>query len=102
MKCLHKKAPPLAPNEYEVSPLSCPHCGFIVTISKNMAGPSRGPQPGDFGVCVNCCEPNRMGANLALLKLTDEDMLDLEAQPDIKRTLYASIDDLKIKKALRD
>lgn len=48
------------------APSFCPFCFKLLTGSSNLQGPEP-PRPGDFTVCIDCCNVLRFDENMQLL-----------------------------------
>jgi len=67
-----------------VAPSPCPGCGEILNGASFVGeGADASPNPGDITVCIGCGEIIAFADDLTLRGLTDEEMIEIAADPDI-------------------
>jgi hypothetical protein len=68
---------------------TCPHCGVQHTGAGGPSGPVRGPEPGDFALCVDCGEWNVLGDDNQLRKPTEAELEEIGFDDDCRRARAA-------------
>jgi hypothetical protein len=80
---------------------ACPYCGYEMDAATHAGGDSEedrtGPAPGDLAVCLKCMEVSKYTDDMALRKVTDEELAALE--PEVKSDLARARAALGITKA---
>ena len=61
---------------------NCPGCGQRVTAHSSADGRAKAPQPGDISLCFSCGYIAKIGDDLTMRELTDDDALAILADPD--------------------
>jgi transcription elongation factor Elf1 len=79
------------PDKFILPPTStCPHCGTKLTITSGITvnnTDKRQPQPGDVSLCTQCGEPCQFDDSLKMIKLSDEILKEVMADPMIVKAM---------------
>ncbi len=67
--------------------INCPYCNTELDGHEGVGvhnPDNRPPQPGDISMCIECGEPGKFGEGLVMLKLADDELVDVMKEPSIR------------------
>lgn len=67
--------------------INCPYCNTELDGHEGVGvhnPDNRPPQPGDISMCIQCGEPGKFGDGLVMLKLTDDELVEVMKEPSIR------------------
>ncbi len=67
--------------------INCPYCNTELDGHEGVGvhnPDNRPPQPGDISMCIECGEPGKFGEGLVMLKLTDDELVEVMKEPSIR------------------
>jgi hypothetical protein len=63
----------------------CPYCGYHFNRASNIEEPELAPKLGDIMLCLDCGEAGIFGDDQRLRKPTDEEHVEIAADPDYQK-----------------
>lgn len=73
----------------DITPSSCPSCGYHLDAASHTTDADTRPTPGDYSVCINCGELLRFTEAMTVERLSGRELDDLETQePEVYAELW--------------
>lgn len=66
-----------------MKPDNCLGCGKLVDAATSFADPAAKPSPGDITICLDCGHVMAFADDLKLRSLTDQELIEIAADPEI-------------------